>query len=1214
MNVFLVGHNATTLDDPMNPETTFHVITRQKSEGPFLFQKLPEVCRPFGLNRKPPYYFLQRLKDFPPNIQDVVVVASTASGDIGLFSRAKTPLTSDFPPERITNVFTTTTIANDARRAQLPMNDNMEDTSPIGAVIDLSAKEKVLRPLPGEEMDSSPGPVPALMTLNTEGLLSAWWIIYADSIRQGTTFPGLVSQDNQTPSQPQTSTQPTAFGSTSGQPVSTSGQNALGVATPTGFGGTNANKSSTSIFGGANAADSSAPSAFGSPAASAASPWTSSGFSSVNAQNGTSSFGKPSFGNASTIGGSAATPAFGSAGGIGNRGSVWGGASPGTAQPGGSISGQSAGLGMRAGSAFGASGPSGTFGTGSSPTPSQGGFASFAKGSGFLSAASQGGGESPFAKGGTGATFSSTMDTDISFGGIPQKKADIPNTFLSSSAFSLGSTFTKDHSGPPDLPKPAKGTQNSLFGAGLGRVLGEVQEEAPQARSEETDMAEDDSDLAGSESSEEPPADSATRTPAAKQAQPRGGIGDTTTPKFSGLFGTQSQTKTTPAAVQSSTPAPSIFDKVHPPTTTPAETPQRQQESSPLTAQTPPSPPVKPEPDDQETPVGVSKSIPEAPLPPESTSKVSYAPGDSSNSSKSSAEDAPLPPDFNPSKTKLHSVQKPPVGSPASPADDNDAPLSSKSLPSKAKPKIVERQASQEPPLPADDGDGGLDDEGSGVDVAQEVSPVSDPAQSPRITPGSSFGASFGPSPVSSVFNKPQQPRQNVRSLFGEVPSPNVPILPPPSRTQQSPRSPSPVRLVPPVGTLRPENARSISAPNRPPVPVAQQRAGKPSVRLTPAALPTAKEQRQKERDTFAARRARQQAEEQQDLSDREDERVREELETEVEPTKTLDDFLAHQDYIGSVTKPGIPGQIEKVYRDINSMVDTLGLNARALQGFVKGHQTMAKDGGRSLGDLDDPDWCLAETEDLGILESQLQDQLDEGRIPDVQEKLNICRNMRRDLSRLRTRRADIAKVLNASEDEEKVNAIKCAPLSASQIQQQHDLRKGYTKVQKLIAEAEGNITLLRANLAAHDKGNDKAAPLKKPTVEAVTNTIHKMTSMVEKKSGDIDFLEAQMRKLRFSSGGRYSSREGSPLAAAPPGVKNPRPSTLRSLVPGAVESSNSKLRRSTGEGGTPRKRMSGVSAEEVERYRTKMERREEVNRIMHETFAKTGPRIQRLE
>ena len=1153
---------------------------------------------------------MQRLKDFPPNIQDLIVVASTTSPDIGLFTRAQTPLMTESAPENIVNVFTTTVMAIDSRRAQLPMSESMEDTSPIGTVIDLSAKEKVLRPLPGEEMDSSPGPVPAFMVLNHEGILSAWWIIYADSIRQGTTFPGLVSQGSQAPNQPQNNSQPTKdFGRINSESALVFGQTDKTAPTSTAFGA--ANTPASSIFGAGSSVAPSTSSAFGAPSApgSSPSPWTSSGFTNAKSQVGPSSFGNPSFGNSSKMGAPSAGPAFGAAGGIGKTASPWGTAGSGAPNTGGSVFGQSGGLGIR-GPVLGAPTTSGLFGSGSSTEPSQGGFASFAKGTGFLASPSQGESKNLFATASIGPPPSASMDTDIPFGGVPQKNEDAPKGLLSTSGFTLGSTFTGDEPGLKESSQPIGNTQNSLFGDGFRSALGEVQKDAPAAQSKEATMTEDDSDIAGSESSEELPIRDA-ETPTAKNIQPQTRVATTSTPKAGGFFGTQSQNTATPAAVQSSVPAPSTSGKQAIPTTTPAETPQKQLES-PRDSQTPPSPSIKPEPEDQETPVGVSKSIPEAPLPPESTSKVSYAPGDSSSSSKSSAEDAPLPPDWFPSKTKLRSVENPPEDSEESADDGGDAPLPPDFLPLKSKSSASESNAEQEPELPSDGEDDGLDDEGSGVDVAQEITPTSDSKESPRITPGSSFGPSFGPSPVGGVFSKVQQPRQNVKSLFGEVSERDVPFLPPPSRTQESPRSPSPVRLMPPGGGLRPDNARSISAPMQPHNTTARQRIAMPS---TNRSVANTQDQRHKDKQAVrAAQQARQQAEEEQDLSDREDEKVREELENEVEATKTLDDFLAHQDYIGTVTKPGIPGQIEKVYRDVNSMVDTLGLNARALQGFIKGHETLAKDGDRSIEDLVNDDWCLVEIDNLVFLEGQIEDQLSQGRLADVQGKLDACWDLRNDLVKLRKRRTEVRRTIDAIPGAEEANALQFAPLSVDQSSKQIDLRKGYARLQKLIAEVEENITLLRVRLASLDTSEGRTPTTKKPTVEAVTKTINKMTSMVEKRSGDIDFLEAQMRKLRFTPINQDSSREGSPSPGGPTTTRMPLVKALQSPVSSLIESPNNNLRRSTGDDGTPRRRMSAITPEEVSRYRTKVQRRREVNQIMREAFAKAGPRVRTLE
>src|SRR5579862_9592063 len=93
-HIFLMAHTPTTFDPGVIPISTFHLVTRQPPSS-HLFQKLADPSPPFGMNRSPPHHFMLRLKEFPPNIQDLVVVSSTASIDIGLFTRSKVPLSKD---------------------------------------------------------------------------------------------------------------------------------------------------------------------------------------------------------------------------------------------------------------------------------------------------------------------------------------------------------------------------------------------------------------------------------------------------------------------------------------------------------------------------------------------------------------------------------------------------------------------------------------------------------------------------------------------------------------------------------------------------------------------------------------------------------------------------------------------------------------------------------------------------------------------------------------------------------------------------------------------------------------------------------------------------------------------------------------------------------------------------------------------------------------
>lgn len=1223
----------------MIPETTYHLVTRQtKPKASMTFQKVPDPCPPFGLHRSPAFQFMQRLRDFPPNLQDAIVVASTASVDIGLVTRSKTPLTKDTPAEKFTNVFTTTAMADDSRRAQMPMSKDQTDTSPIGVCFDLSSRDKVLRPLPKEEFDASQSPLPALMILNNEGVLSAWWIIYAESIRQGTTYPGLVATGGpQTHHGPQPERQVSPFTSAGTQAAPPFGQSSFSNAF---------SKPAASTFA-------STGSSFASFGAMSKSESPSGAPTSISAtsQNGGSTFGQPSFGSSTPMGsmmggigrGTASTggAAFGTAGGFGNRGSVWGTPSSGTAATSGSVFGQSGFSGANK-SPFGTPSSGNAFGSNTAATaaaPTSGGFASFAtKPSGFMTAAPTSATESPFGKNAQVSSFGSSMNTNTSFGTTPKKGTEAPQSMFGSvgGAFTLGTTFKGDGPSANEAPKSEGNASKSMFDDGFGTALGEAQTEATTPLIKDADMDEED-DGAPAPSAPSAPAPKATTTQLAEPAPPKFQF-PSVPPSTSGLFGTQAQAKTTPAAVQSSQPSGSTFGKPTPMTNTPKETPEKPEE--PIRPSVETSPKIKEEPhsDDEDiSPLNEEESAPplgygtprtpspkgtktsEEPVPPESTSKTSFAPGDSSNSSKSSDE-APLPPDFLATKTKLKEVDHPPSEQAALPEDKGEDDE-----------EDADADAEGDEDEDEDEEEEGLDDEGSGVDVAQEISPSTDPTQTPKITPGSSFGGPLDKSPVGGLFSRVSRPQdgQAGNSLFGEIGNASAPYFSPPSKNQESPRSPSPVRSVLPRDSLRPDNSRSASAPG-PFNALANRKKTLSQLAVPSKPQPSAEEIRKQERERIAAQQAKQAAEEEQGLSDREDEKVREELETEVEGTKTLDPFLAHQDYIGAVDKPGIPGQIEKVYRDINSMIDTLGLNARSLTAFVKGHTELRKPTSRSREDLDDDgddNWCLVEIDDLGKIEVELEQKLEEGQIQDVQKKTAECRELRKNAASLRAKGGDVAKAVEARSNPQVAESARTAPLRLEQATQQHELRKQCMRFQKLLGEVEENITMLRAKLASCETGNAGGRPLKKPTVEAVTNTIMKMTSIVEKKSGDIDLLESQMRHLRFSSAAlSQSSREGSPFTPL-----HPSPSPKRKLFPrpggggsSALQNGHSQTHtpsRSTtanghghGHGGTPRKAMQDVTPEEAQRYREKARRRQDVNSIMREAFSRSGPRIKTLD
>ena len=1151
-DLFLIAHTPSVgFDGGPAPVTTFHIVTRQaQPQLSFIFQAIQDPCFAFETNRSPPCQFLQRLRNFPPNLTDLIVVSSTASVDVGLFTRADVALTNEHEAAKITKVFTSTSIAEDSRRAQLPMSDNLQDTSPIGVALDLSATEKVLRPLPAEEIDESAGPLPALMILNNEGVLASWWIVYSESIRQRTTFPGLTAvSDSQTPAQAPPTKSAAPFTNSSPQQANSSfGQTALNMSGP------------NSLFG---------TSSVGPTQSS----WASGASANAISQNNAPAFGKPAFGSSIPLGASAGGSSFGSTGNLGSRQSPWG-APPSGPTTLGTTFGQTASLGAGTGSPFGNNSGSNAFGSRfqntTSSTLSSVGFASFAKGPGFAAAAAQIGGESPFSKASQGTAFGEVGAGSIS-GGNQEKVENVSPNAFGGSGFTLGSIFKGDGTASTtDAPKPIVDNTNSLFGGDFAKSLGDVpaQNTSPAPEIKEADM--DDGTSEQDTDGETSPIDQASSTPAGEK--PPSQFPDSNPPIHGGLFGTQAQSSKTPAAVGSSVPATLPAAPPKPISITPDSTPKKGEEPPRSLIETP-SAHIKTEPQD-DSPPGVDEDYPAAPLPPHTTSKDSYSPGDTSQSSSSGSKytpnDAPLPPDFLPSKVTL-------------------------------KPRQSDFQA----PLPADDEDSGLDDEGSGVDVGQEISPTTDPTQTPKITPGSSFGAPIDKVPTGLFSSKAEArvpPRTN--TLFGELGNSSIPFLPPPSKLQQSPRSPSPIRLHQAADSLRPDNARSISAPNASSKALANRKAELSQSTRQTEIRPSIEETRKLERERQEVQRLREQEEETQPLSDEDDEKIREELTTEVQATLDLEPFLAHQDYTEKVNKPGLPGQIEKVFRDINSMIDTIGINARSLEAFVKGHTEMRKDRARLIGDLDAADWCLGEIDDLSMIGTQIEKQVEGSRITDLAAKVAECHSMSLDLQKLRVVKRNLAQSLVGNRDLQRDEVIH-ASLCTEDHLKQNDLRKQFTHTQKLIAKVEDDVTVLRADLVSKDSIS-KDYPTKKPTVEAVMNTIMKMTSMIEKRSGDIDILETDMHKLGFSS--INGSQDGSSFVVSTPGAASQQTDSLN-------HSMNS-LRLSVSQNGTPKKRMgvSGISMQEVSRYQTKMRQRKAMNAVVKEALIRSGPIIRPLD
>lgn len=114
------------------------------------------------------------------------------------------------------------------------------------------------------------------------------------------------------------------------------------------------------------------------------------------------------------------------------------------------------------------------------------------------------------------------------------------------------------------------------------------------------------------------------------------------------------------------------------------------------------------------------------------------------------------------------------------------------------------------------------------------------------------------------------------------------------------------------------------------------------------------------------------------------------------------------------------------------------------------------------------------------------------------------------------TKDAEIKRLLAVHNDAQAAAIARARPLTPEQLLQQRKLRKEYTRVEKLLKDAEKEVTQLKAKIASRDK--NKSGPVVPPTVEAVRNTIMKLTGMVERKNGDIECLEERLRRVKLKS------------------------------------------------------------------------------------------------
>lgn len=1055
------------------PDSAIFLVHREKGTSHYSFHKLPDPCPPFGMNRFPPHHFIVRIRDFKPNLNDALLVASTAAGDVGLLTRSESPLSSDLPAEKITNTYTTTTMAVDSRRAQLPVTEEMTDTSPIGVALDLSSNDKVASPIPTDEMEASSTPLPNLMILNNEGILCSWWFVYNESVRQGIVYQGL-----------------NAAGSAQSTPAQGAQQSPFAAASQSGFASLSQKPAAATSFGTTGFG---LGSSFGSSAVAGTnkSPWGTPSATGVALQTGASSFGKPAFGSTAPIGGTGSSP-FGATSSLGNKASPWAASaaknqnqSPSFARSMSNASGGGNVMSANSFSSFGSTGgdaspfanvtnksnasPFGalgqqtktnqpafasttslglnnSFGFGKTPEPSFGSTVTMGSSTGgstlesgksaFGAASTNGASSTPFAQqfGKSNQIENKSEDknemVDIDNSNMKdQKENKKPSP---SSGFTLNSIFKEEAS--IDAPsKPQEKQSSNFFGSDFSKALENAQTKEPET------PVKSEPGLSG---------------PALKDIS------------------------TTPA----SPPRPSLNnDQNENSKTSPSKASDAQDGKSEAQEATSPSLPQKVEP---------------APFPPSPTALKTVA--------------EKVPPLVGSPGVSVETLSSPP----SSPVEEE----SEEEVEDEKGEETIKEEERE------DEGEDGIEVRSNGSEdeierdntlqsiVEPEEAPLPpDPSAEQIEKPAAGWSFESIPKPPEQIVESSPavsalRPQKHSTTPYG-LPKASPVIPPPSSRILASPRSPSPVT----------STSASLSKPS-----AAQLR--------KPAS--------QSGLQMFSENALNPMGE---DLSDDEDERIREELTKESEPTLQLAQFIAHQDYVGKVTKEGIPGQIERVYRDINSMVDILGLNAKSVASFIKGHaEPLSNELTRD--DLLEPSlWRLRELEDFKIL-GHLGQLLEDGRLPDPRDKLNALSIVTSAGRRLRAHAIYNRRALQAhlgrygsgtATGESKPNHSsqlrhQTTPLPPDAAAQQARLRRAAANLQKQLAAAEEAATVLRAQLAATGSSGPQ------PTVDAVSNTIHKMTAMAAKKSADIDWLETQLRRLGLTKASTSASVSSSPAPSAP--------------------------------------------------------------------------------
>ncbi|CCX34017.1 Similar to Nucleoporin nup146; acc. no. Q09847 [Pyronema omphalodes CBS 100304] len=1248
-NLFIITHSPLPIES-VSVDSKFHILERKGNK--LEYSTLYDPAPPYGMDeRVPPYYFTAQVSQYAPALKNLIIFAGTCAIDIGVMARF-----SEDKGEIPANTFVTVNIPNDNRRAQLPLSiADKTDTSPIGMALDLSATAKVKRPVGGEEIDESPGPLPILMVLNYEGLVSAWHIIYDDAIQAGENYSGMNVFDTESAPAPQVQAAPSGFApgtpgfGQSNFAASTGPASAFKPATPgfgvsafgastsgSGFGQPAQLGSSTSAFGQPSALGSSTTSGFGQSAFGSPSPMGAAkpafgapsvlggnapAFGSTSALGGASpapAFGKPAFGAASPMGGASATPAFGQTSAFGKP--AFGQVSP-----------------------FGAPAAAATPAAGASQFGGGGGFASFANKGGFAAAASAGGNNtaSPFGKGGAIPTQSQEESVF--------KKVEAAPAF-GQAGFQLSSGFKAD---PSQMEGEEFDTKEGGSLGGFGSILGGALDSKPAA-----------SAFGAPEAVVNPfgtPKYAPTANPFGTPANPPNpsafnsstssaaigtGIGsafskstDTnpfnrptsgTPSQIKSAFGTPSQitpafgvpsTPTNPAA-KSSAPAAPLYSEdeegdvevveeeeaaLPPDFTTPGNTTEPQLPDAPLSSEDEETDDEAVEeeeaalPPDFTTPGNTTEpQLPAAPLCSEDKEHgagdkggeedlvgyVDETEWDVESEEDSDAENKPpaitpkkspstLLPPTTPAKSAKSTAATPASTKSNSSVFGGNASFSSTfgSTPANTSNPFSSLKPNPEDILSDEEHDDDDEDDDDDEESEEEVKPARQlkgktPQKTPqkaKVTPISAkmearAAAFMGLDEKGKKKDDPLTPSaqllsENKSGLFGgksteaakpagslfaaktasaEEKKPAGGLFVPTMKLEEnkkpglfdSPGSPATAQKANPLGTppaaaTSPEAGKKFVLPSKPAAsPLRAAPRHKPSPAPRPAAwdpepkAPKEPEQPKPEPVDFDR-----------DYSDTEDDYIRQQLQRgPIKPSTTLPEVC-------KLVEPELDDDFDLVfdslYQSGNMMVNKLGQMSRALRSYHLAQKTpppILHNDCKKIGKPEE--WRLCEsslvTKEIGTLLKEAQ-EINKA-TPELQK---LHSKAAKGFIKLDTSESELYRLFAVYTDPNAAARARARLLAPEQQIQQRQLRKSFSRVEKSLKEVESKTTVLKAKLAARDRGR-KTARVRPPTAEAVRNTVLKLTQMAERKERDVALLEERMRRLKLRHG-----RDATPTPAS---------------------------------------------------------------------------------